>query len=124
MSKEKTVIFAEPTEALSSDLSQYMANKGYGMIKATNLKETLLTLQEQKVDVLVLDAALLEEDCGFISVIKGMVKDLPVIICSETNTPELESEIRKQRIFYYHIKSFGIEDLKMALSNAVNGIPH
>jgi DNA-binding NtrC family response regulator len=124
MDKEKTIIFAEPTDALYSDLNHYIDERGYNTIRAANLKETLLTLQDKKVDVLVLDAALLEEDCGFISVIKGMVKGLPVIICSEINTPELESEIRKQRIFYYHIKAFGIEDLEMALSNAVNGIPH
>ncbi|MFC1822609.1 hypothetical protein ACFL9T_07870 [Thermodesulfobacteriota bacterium] len=124
MDKEKTIIFAEPTDALFSDLNQYITERGYKTIRAANLKETLLTLQGKKVDALVLDAALLEEDCGFISVIHGMVKDLPVIICSEINTPEMESEIRKQRIFYYHIKSFGIEDLEMALSSAVNGIPH
>ena len=81
-----------------------------------------MTLQDQRVDALVLDAALLKEDCGFISVIKGIEKDLPIIICAESNTPELESKIRKQKIFYYHIKSFGIEDLEMAVSNAVNGL--
>jgi hypothetical protein len=76
------------------------------------------------VDVLVLHALLLEEDCGFISVIKGMERNLPVIVCADVNTAELESKIRKQGIFYYHIQLFGIEDLEMAISNAVNGLPH
>jgi len=83
-----------------------------------------LTLQNQGVDALVLDAALLEEDCGFISVIKGIERDLPIIICAGSNTPELESNIRQQKIFYYHINSFGIEDLEMAISNAIDGLPH
>jgi hypothetical protein len=52
-----------------------------------------------------------------------MEKDLPIIICSEINTPELERRIRKHRIFYYHIRSFGIQDLEMAVSNAINGLP-
>ena len=98
------------------------SKRGEKAIRAKTLKETLLTLQSQRVDVLVLDAALLEKDCEFISIIKGMEKDLPVIICADTNTPELESRIRQQRIFYYHIKSFGIEDLEMAVSNAINGL--
>ncbi|MFH1083494.1 MAG: hypothetical protein V1751_08895, partial [Pseudomonadota bacterium] len=80
--------------------------------------------QGERVDVLVLDAVLLEEDYGFISVIKGMERDLPIIICAENNTPQLESEIRKHKIFYYHIKSFGMEDLEMAISNAVNGLSY
>jgi len=124
MNKAKTILFAEPGDAAAKELHPSLNEKGYNTIVVKTLKETLLTLQSQRVDALVLDAALLEEDCGFISVIKGMEENLPVIICSETNTPELESKIRQQRIFYYHIKSFGTQDLDMAISNAVNGIPN
>ena len=124
MNAQKTILIAEPAEALSGNLEAFSKDKGFALLKTDNLKETLLTLQGQRVDALVLHATLLEEDCGFISVIKGMEKDLPIIICAESNTPELESEIRKQRIFYYHIQSFGIEDLEMAISNAVNGLSH
>ena len=123
MEKGKTILFAEPLEATSLEFEPFRADKAYKAIKVKSLKETLLTLQTQRVDALVLDAALLEQDFGFISVIKGIEKELPVIVCAETNTPELESKIRQQRIFYYHIKSFGIQDLVMALSNAVNGLP-
>jgi DNA-binding NtrC family response regulator len=119
MDQEKIILFAEPEGVTSADLHPLLTEKGHSLIVAKTLKETLLTLQDQRVDALVLDAALLEEDCGFISVIKGIEKDLPIIICAESNTPELESKIRKQKIFYYHIKSFGIEDLEMAISNAV-----
>lgn len=122
MDKEKIILFAEPENATSVALYPLLTEKGHSLIVAKTLKETLLTLQDQRVDALVLDAALLKEDCGFISVIKGIEKDLPIIICAESNTPELESKIRKQKIFYYHIKSFGIEDLEMAVSNAVNGL--
>ena len=123
MERNKIILFAEPAEALASELYDSVTEKGYHITRVNSLKETLLTLQDQRADVLVLDADLLEEDCGFISVIKGMEKDLPIIICSETNSPELESRIRKQRIFYYHIKSFGVQDLEMAISNAANGLP-
>ncbi len=124
MNAQKVILIAEPAGALSKSLEVFANDRGFAVVKTDNLKETLLTIQEQRVDVLVLHALLLEEDCGFISVIKGMERDLPVIVCAETNTAELESSIRKQRIFYYHIQSFGIEDLEMAISNAVNGLSH
>jgi DNA-binding NtrC family response regulator len=124
MDSQKTILIAEPAEALSQNLEAFSKDKGFALLKTGNLKETLLTLQERRVDVLVLHALLLDKDCGFISVIKGMERDLPVIICADTNTAELESSIRKQGIFYYHIQSFGTEDLEMAISNAVNGLPH
>ena len=124
MSTDKSILIAEPAEALSRKLQVFAENKGFALLKTGDLKEMLLTLQRERVHVLVLDAILLEEDYGFISVIKGMERDLPVIICAENNTPELESEIRKHKIFYYHIKSFGMEDLEMAITNAVNGLSH
>jgi DNA-binding NtrC family response regulator len=124
MNDQKTILIAEPDEALSKNLEAFSKDKRFTLLKTGNLKETLLTLQGQRVDVLVLHAVLLEKDCEFISVIKGMERDLPVIICADANTAELESRIRKQGIFYYHIQSFGIEDLEMAISNAVNGLPH
>ena len=122
MEKEKIVLFSEPLETTSKELTPFLEKHGIRLIKVDSLKETLLSLQEGRVDALVIDAALLEDDCGFISVIKGIEKDLPVIICAESNTPELESKIRQQKIFYYHIKSFGIDDLEMAVSNAINGL--
>ena len=122
MDRGITLILAEPVSALSSDLDAFLTNNGYQSICARSLEETLLTLQNQKIDALVLDAALLREDFGFIPVIKGIEKNLPIIICAGSNTPELETKIRKQGIFYYHIKSFGIQDLEMAISNAVRGL--
>lgn len=123
MDREKTILFAEPLETASWELKSLLTERGERPMVANTLKETLLTLQSERIDVLVLDAALLEEDCGFISVIRGIERDLPIIVCAETNTPEMESRIRQQRIFYYHIKSFGTQDLMMAISNAVNGLP-
>ena len=124
MDAQKTILIAEPAEGLSGNLEPFSKNRGFALLNTGTLKEALLTLLEQRIDVLVLDAVLLEDDYGFICVIKGMWRDLPVIICAESNTAELESAIRKQKIFYYHIKSFGIEDLEMAISNAVNGLSH
>jgi DNA-binding NtrC family response regulator len=121
MENDRIILFADPEGATSGDLHSFLRDRGCKLIVTKTLKETLLVLQHQRVEALVLDSSLLEEECEFISVIKGIEKDLPIIICAESNTPELESKIRKQKIFYYHIKSFGIEDLEMALSSALKG---
>ena len=121
MATEKTILIAEPTGLLSSKLQPFLTDMGISMLQLKTLKETLMTLQNRSVDVLLLDSGLLEEDCGFISIIKGIAENLRIIICAETNTPEFESNARQQRIFYYHIKSFGTQDLEMAISNAIRG---
>ena len=97
----------------------FAAENNIEIIQASSLKGTLLKMQEQSMDVLILDADLLEEDCDFISIIKGMEQNLPVIICAGANTPEFESRVRQKGIFFYHLKSFGTQDLELAIGNAI-----
>ncbi len=120
MHTDKIILIAEPDDVLLSELEGFLSREDFSTVRVNTLENTLLTIQNQRVDVLVLDAALLGEDVGFISIIKGMEENLPVIICAEVNTPEFESKVRHQRIFFYHIKSFGTQDLEMAISNAIN----
>ena len=124
MKRDKSILIAEPTASLSSELNPFFEANGLSCVHVNTLQETLLTLQNRRVDVLVLDAALLGDDCGFISIIKGIEENLPVILCAGVNTPEFESKARQQRIFFYHIKSFGIQDLEMAIANAMSKSSH
>ena len=124
MPSHKTILIADPSETLSIDLQSFLADEGIGVIGNKTLKETLMNLQQQSVDVLLIDSCLLEEDCGFISIIKGISENVRIIICSDNNTPQFESNARQKRIFYYHIKSFGSKDLEMAISSAINYSPH
>ncbi len=119
MSTIKTILVAEPTKSLVTELGLFMTERGVNTVHSKTLQETLLTLQGQRIDALVLDAELLREDLGFISIIKGIEENLPIIVCAETNTPEFESRIRQHRIFFYHIKSFGTQDLETAILNAL-----
>jgi DNA-binding response OmpR family regulator len=105
MNTEKTILIAEPSGMLFKGLKPFLSENGLSAVRAGTQKETLLTLQRRRVHVMILDADLLEEDCAFISIVKGMGEGLPIIICAETNTPEFES--------------FGIQDLEMAVSNAI-----
>jgi hypothetical protein len=39
---------------------------------------------------------------------------------TQKNTRELEAKVREQDIFFYFIKSFGKDELKLAIHNAFN----
>jgi len=75
----------------------------------------------KKINVLVMDVRL-PEDMGYeaISIIKGLDRKLPITpFDRDENNPEQESRIRQQGIFYYHVNSFGPDDLILAISNAM-----
>ncbi len=115
-----TVLVAEPGSELAGCLSLWVQENGHQLIKVDSFKDVLITLQGEKINVLVMDARL-PETMGFeaISIIKGLHRKLPIIITADENNPEQESRIRHQGIFYYHVKSFGMEELMLAISNAM-----
>jgi DNA-binding NtrC family response regulator len=54
-----------------------------------------------------------------VPIVKGFNPGMPIIMTSDANTPKLESTILHHKIFYYHIKSFGNDELVLAVRNAV-----
>jgi DNA-binding NtrC family response regulator len=120
MEKCGSILIAEKGCSLADSLSSWCQDKGHQIISVDNLKDLLMTLQKQKVNVLVMDVCL-SEDMGFeaISIIKGISQKLPVIITADENNPDQESRIRKKGIFYYHVKSFGMDELLLAIANAL-----
>jgi len=115
-----TLLIAERGGELSYSLNFWITEQGHRLKCVNNLKDLLMTLQSEKINVLVMDVRLLE-DLGYeaISIIKGLDRRLPIIITADENNPEQESRIRHQGIFYYHVNSFGMDDLILAISNAM-----
>lgn len=115
-----TLLIAERGRELAQELNFWLAEQGHRVKIVDNLKDVLITIQNEKVNVLVMDVRL-PEPMGYeaISIIKGLDRKLPIIITADENNPEQESRIRQKGIFYYHVNSFGIVELIMAISNAM-----
>ncbi len=55
-----------------------------------------------------------------IPIIKNLDSRLKVIMTTKKNTKKLEAKVREHDIFFYFIKSFGKDELKLAIKNAFN----
>jgi len=53
-----------------------------------------------------------------VPIIKSIDPNLKIIITTRKNSRQLEAKVRSQEIFYYFIKSFGHDELKLAIRNA------
>ncbi|MGO9620024.1 MAG: response regulator [Desulfobaccales bacterium] len=69
--------------------------------KVDNIKDVLMTIQNEKVKVLAMDVPL-PEPMGYeaISIIKGLDRKLPIIITADENNPQQEIQVRQKGIFY------------------------
>jgi DNA-binding NtrC family response regulator len=54
-----------------------------------------------------------------VDILKAVDDTLPVILTASHNTRELETKVREQQIFYYYIKSFDAEELRLAVLEAM-----
>lgn len=118
--KCETLLVAESDLKLVTALDPWLAEKGYETKVVHNFKDVLITLQSEKVNVLVLDVCL-AKSLGYeaISIIKGLCRSMPIIVTTEENNPEQEGRIRQKGIFYYHVMSFGMDELMLAITNAM-----
>lgn len=125
MEKCGILLIAERSYDLAGGLATWAQENGHQVLSVDNIKDVIMTLQKQKVNVLVMDSCL-PEFMGYeaISIIKGMCQKMPIIITAEENNPDQESRIRQRGIFYYHVKSFGMDELMLAISNAIMRSSH
>jgi len=116
----QTLLIAEPGDDLTTTLVPWLSEKGYEVKIVDNIKDVFITLQGEKIHVLVMDVCLPESmGTEAISIIKSLRRDMPIIVTTDENNPKLESSIRQKGIFYYHVKSFGTDELMLAITNAM-----
>ena len=121
MEKEKRVLIVEPDQHMSEKLYQIFRKERFVVSLTERVSEAIRKIQEEHFSVLILDVGV--KDMAWseaIPIVKGLDAHLPIIMTSDHNTPELEAAILKQRAFYYHVKSFGTEDLILAVRNAID----
>lgn len=94
----------------------------YDIVRAKKSSEAIRILQEKKIALLILDVgSCIMPIKDVVPIVKGIDKNLPIIVTCDANSPDLESQVRAQKIFYYHIKSFGMSDLELAVKSAMAG---
>lgn len=120
MANTGTLLISEPGSKLATDLAVWLNDKRYKVRTVDNIKDVFMALQCEKIHVLVMDVCI-PEKMGYeaISIIKSMHRNLPIIVATDENNPELESRVRQMGIFYYHVKSFGMDELMLAIANAM-----
>jgi two-component system response regulator HydG/two-component system response regulator AtoC len=121
MEKEKRVLIVEPDPHMAEKLNQLFRKERFVVSLTERVSEAIRKIQEEHFSVLILDVG--AKDMAWseaIPIVKGLNAHLPIIMTSDHNTPELEASILKHRAFYYHVKSFGTEDLILAVRNAID----
>ena len=120
-SGEKRVLIIDPDPKERKDLAQYLKSENYYIETGKNLSEAIKKISEGCFNCLVMDTDLPEmKGYEAVSILKNLDPKLKVIMTTKKNTKKLEAKVREQDIFFYFIKSFGKDEIKLAIKNAFN----
>ena len=83
-----------------------------------SITEAAERVRDVKFDCVIMDVELPEmKGYDAVPILKTIDPELEIIMTAAENTMELEIEVRKQDVFYYHLKSFDLAELKEAVRN-------
>ena len=119
--KEKRVIIIDPDFKEREKIAVLLKKENYFVETGKGLTEAIKKISEGGFSCLVMDVNLPEmKGYEAIPIIKNIEPKIKVIMTTKKNTKRLEAKVREQDIFFYFIKSFGREELKLAINNAFN----
>ncbi len=121
MNSEKRILIIDPTYDECMVMASFIRSEGFEVDTGRSLADALKQLNEAYYPCLIMDAELPEmKGYEAVSILKNIHPRIKIIMTTRKNTRELEAKVREQDIFFYFIKSFDKNELKLAIHNAFN----
>lgn len=118
---QNKILLIDPDSIERNIIAAYLRSLNFAVETGKGLKDVVKKIYQNSFCCLILDVNLPEmKGYEAISIIKSIDPEIKIIMTAKKNTKSLETKVRKQDIFYYFIKSFKKEELKLAITNALN----
>jgi len=115
---QKRVLIIDPDTKFRKSLCHLFGGEGYSIDGSKCLTEAIQKMVQTNYHCVIMDVNLPEiKGYDAVSILKNMDPKLKVIVTTEKNTMKLEAKVRSQDIYYYFIKSFGLDELKTAIDH-------
>jgi two-component system phosphate regulon sensor histidine kinase PhoR len=116
---EKKILIIDPDGNDRKIISHFLRNSGYLVETGKDLTDALKKIGDTPIECVIMDVDLGQiKGYEAVSIIKNIDPDLKIIMTTKKNTKRLEAKVREQDIFFYFIKSFGKEELELAINDA------
>lgn len=120
MKEESWVLVVEPDKKAVEDWRACLWAEGINVELASSVKEAARKLKVLQCGCLVVDVDLPEmKGYEAVPIFKAIAPQAKVIMTARLNSKDLESKVRRQDVFYYHIKSFSTSELVLAVNDAL-----
>jgi DNA-binding NtrC family response regulator len=112
----KKILILDPNTLDVFRLYSDLLRNGFEVQSVISLQEAVEKIKNIDFDCIVMDVDIPKiKGYDAVSILKAIDPHLKIIMTSGRNDLELETEVRKQDISYYHIKSFDRQELVEAV---------
>jgi len=116
---EKRILIIDPNCTERTVMAAFLKSENFHVETGKGLPDAVKKISESGYDCLIMDVNLPEmKGYEAVSIIKSIDPKIKIIMTTKKNTKSLEAKVREQDIFFYFIKSFGKDELKLAIHNA------
>jgi DNA-binding NtrC family response regulator len=120
MKETKRILIIDNDLKFQEELSSLLTQEGHEVETTNKLANAIERIKDVQFDCLIMNVNLLEmKGYDAVPIIKTVDPKIKIIMTADENTKELEAKVREQDIFYYHIKSFGLNELILAVHDAL-----
>ena len=121
--ESKRILVVDPDNETAPQLASVFVEEGYDVEVSASISAMAERIRDARFDCVIMDVDL-PEMAGYkaVSIVKTINPTAQVIMTAAENSAELETEVRKQDIFYYYIKSFDREELIEAVRDVFKKI--
>ncbi len=117
--KAHRVLIVDPDPLFTRKLEVVFSTQGCDVEIAEGVTQGVQRIKDVSFDCVIADEDLPEmKGHDAVSVLKAISPGTPIIITAARNSLERESEIRRQDVFYYYVKTFDMNELEMAVHDA------
>jgi len=116
---DKKILIIDPNKSERREIATYLRSMKFSVETGNGLREAVKKIYQGCFECLIMDVELPEmKGYEAISIIKGIDPGIKIIMTIKKNSKRVETKVRKQDVFFYFIKSFKKEELKIAVTNA------
>ncbi len=120
MEKLSWVLVLDPDPKAVEDWRACLRVEGISVEQVSSVKEAARKLKDLRCGCMVVDVDLPEmKGYKAVPILKAIQPHTKVIMTARTNSKDLETNVRRQDVFYYHIKSFSASELASAVRGAL-----
>lgn len=118
---EKRILIIDPNISERTIMAAFLRSEDFNVETGKGVADAVERIRKGGFDCLIMEVDLPEmKGYEAVSILKSIDPRIKIIMTTRKNTKSLEAKVRGQDIFFYFIKSFGKEELKLAVDNAFN----